>query len=494
MSLINITNLTFSYEGSYLDVFKDTSFQIDTDWKLGFVGRNGRGKTTFLKLLTGEYKYSGTISSNVQFEYFTFNIADSDRLTIEILQEIVPMAEQWEIIRETNLLDVNPEVLYNLFSTLSAGERTKVMLGALFLKENTFFLIDEPTNHLDIHGREVLAEYLKKKKGFIIVSHDRSFLDECIDHVISINKQNIEIIKGNYESFSQTKIKTEKHELSENDRIKKEIRHLKIAAGRTQEWSASVEKSKKGVDAKVTGLRPDRGAIGHKAAKMMKRSKVMERRIDSSIDEKEELLKNIETKDTLKLFPLTYHKNPLLTLDNVSINYGERTVLEGLDFSIRSGERINLSGGNGTGKSSILKLITGETINFTGTINVPSGLIISYVSQETGHLKGTVKEYAKERDIAVNLFISVLRKLDIGREQLDEQMDNFSEGQKKKVLIAGSLCTKAHLYIWDEPLNYIDIISREQIEELILKAEPTMIFVEHDKTFCDTIASRKVVL
>ena len=149
MSSISVENLTFAYPGSYDNVFEDVSFQIDTDWKLGFVGRNGRGKTTFLNLLMGKYEYSGKITASVGFAYFPYPVASPQRLTSEILEEVCPDAEDWQLLRELSLLRVVEDVLRRPFDTLSGGEQTKVLLAALFLNPEKFLLIDEPTNHLD---------------------------------------------------------------------------------------------------------------------------------------------------------------------------------------------------------------------------------------------------------------------------------------------------------------------------------------------------------
>lgn len=165
MSQIKISNLTFAYEGSYDNIFENVSFVIDTDWKLGFTGRNGRGKTTFFNLLLGKYIYSGSITSNVSFEYFPFEIQHSDYFTIDVIRDIAASAQDWEIMKELSLLGVNEDILYSQFETLSMGERTKTLIAAMFLKENSFLLIDEPTNHLDAEGRDILAKYLKKKKA-----------------------------------------------------------------------------------------------------------------------------------------------------------------------------------------------------------------------------------------------------------------------------------------------------------------------------------------
>ena len=176
MSQISVNNLTFYYEGSYDNIFEDVSFQIDTDWKLGFIARNGRGKTTFLKLLTGQYEYRGSIASSVVFDYFPFEVRDRERNTIDVIEEIYPDYEFWKLCREFNYLAMDAEILYMPFSTLSNGEQTRVLLALLFTRENHFLLIDEPTNHLDMKTRAVLREYLNTKKGFILVSHDRNFI------------------------------------------------------------------------------------------------------------------------------------------------------------------------------------------------------------------------------------------------------------------------------------------------------------------------------
>lgn len=488
MSLINVTNLTFAYEGSYDTVFENISFQIDTDWKLGFTGRNGRGKTTFLNLLLGKYKYVGNISANVTFEYFPYEVQEQENFTMDVIKEISPNSMDWEIMKELSLLDVEEDILYRQFYTLSKGEQTKALLVAMFLKENSFLLIDEPTNHLDAESRKKLSNYLKRKKGFILISHDRSFLDNCIDHILSINKTNIEIQKGDFSNWWENKKRQDSFELAENEKLKKDINRLSKSAKRSSNWSHEVEKSKKGTT--NSGSKLDKGYVGHKAAKMMKRSKSIENRQQGAIDEKSKLLKNIESSDSLKISQLVYHKNKLVELENVSIFYGDTIVCEDVGFSIEQGDRISLKGKNGSGKSSIIKLICGENIKYTGTFRKGSELKISYVSQDTSHLKGNLTDYALENNIDESLFKSILRKLDFSRIQFEKDMSSFSGGQKKKVLIAKSLCEKVHLHIWDEPLNFIDVISRMQIEQLLLEYSPTLLFVEHDSEFCKNVATK----
>ncbi len=392
------------------------------------------------------------------------------------------------IEKEIRKLDVSSDVLSRPFSTLSNGERTKIMLSSLFLKKNNFLLIDEPTNHLDSEGRDCVAEYLSSKKGFILVSHDRYFLDRTVDHILSINKNNIEVQKGNFSSWQENKDRQDNYEISQNDKLKKEINQLETAFRRTAGWSDKVEKSKIGEHS------PDRGYIGHKAAKMMKRAKSIELRKENSLNEKRKLLKNIEKYDSLKVIPSAYHKDTLINVDNLSVSYGERTILNNVSFTINQGDRIALRGKNGSGKSTILKILVGKNENYRGTVNIGSNLNISYVPQDTSFLNGSFSDFIITENINESIFRTLLAKLDMDSYDFSKNLEELSEGQKKKVLIAKSLSQSSHIYIWDEPLNFIDVYSRIQIEELINEFEPTMIFVEHDRIFNENIATKEVHL
>src|SRR5574344_379401 len=489
MGMISVKNLTFGYDGSYSNIFENVSFNIDSNWKLGFIGRNGRGKTTFLNLLLGKYDYQGTIKSDLLFDYFPFEVKDKSKNSYEIAEEIVPCFEDWKLDYEVSQLGMDLTILNRPFETLSKGEQTRVLLGILFSKDNNFLLIDEPTNHLDVEARKIVADYLNRKKGFILVSHDRCFLDNCIDHVLSINKTNIEVQKGNFSSWWENKQRQDNFELNQNEKLKGEIARLEKSARQTANWSDQVEKSKYNIR---NGIAPDKGYIGHKAAKMMKRSIVSREHKEQAIEEKSKLLKNIETMEELKLTPNNYRSNILLEISNLSINYGNGELFDEISFIVNRGDRIELKGKNGSGKSSLIKLILGQNIKYSGNIYLPNDLIISYVSQDTSFLKGSLKDFVCDNNIDAELFLSILRKLDFDRKEFNRNIESYSEGQKKKVLIAKSLCEQADLYIWDEPLNYIDIYSRLQIENLIMNYNRRMIFVEHDEAFGDKIATETI--
>ena len=491
MSQIKVSDLTFAYPGSYDNVFEDVSFQIDTDWKLGFTGRNGRGKTTFLRLLTGAYPYQGTITTNVAFDYFPFPVQHPEWLAGETLEESCPEIPQWKLLREMAALQLGEELLYRPFETLSNGERTKLLLALLFARDNRFLLIDEPTNHLDLPGRELVSHYLNGKKGFILVSHDRAFLDGCIDHILSINRATIEVQRGNFSSWWDNKEKQDQFELSENEKLKKEIRRLKESAKERADWSERAERSKTGINpAKVDnkkGWAPKQAA---KAKKQMARSKAIETRQAAAIEEKSKLLKNIEVADELKLTQNPYRGARMIWAKDLCIDYGAGIVCRDVNFELLQGDRLALCGANGSGKTSILKLVCGEDIPYTGTFERGNRLLISYVPQDTSSLSGNLNSFARERQIDESLFKAILRKLAFSREQFDKDISEYSAGQKKKVMIAASLCEHAHLHIWDEPMNYIDVLSRIQLEELLLTYRPTLLFVEHDRCFCEKIATK----
>ncbi len=484
MSIIDVSGLTFAYEGSYDNIFEDVNLTIHTDWKLGLIGRNGRGKTTLLMLLQNKYDYSGTITSPAEFMYFPFEIKDGTVLTIDIVNSVGGDYEHWRLLRELSLLRVGEDVLYRPFDTLSKGEQTKVMLCVLFLGEDRFLLIDEPTNHLDMEGRELVADYLNSKSGFILVSHDRNFLDACVDHIISINRSDIELIQGNFSSWYENSRLRDEFELEENTRLKKEIKRLSKTATEKADWSDRVEATK------IGGHAADRGRIGHLAAKMMKRSKAIEKRVQREVEHKKSLLKNIEQSDDLKIHPLMFHNSKLFSMRDLSLFYGDKMVCDGLRIDINVGDRIAVQGRNGSGKSSIIKLLCGGDIKYSGTVNRASGIKISYVPQDSSFLCGSFPDFEQEHSLDVTLFRAILRKLGFLRVQFEKTLENLSEGQKKKVLIAKSLSERAHLYIWDEPLNYIDLISRMQVENLLLSYKPTIVFVEHDREFCESIATK----
>ncbi len=544
MSQIRVNNLTFCYEGSFDNIFEDVSFSVDTNWKLGFIGRNGKGKTTFLNLLLGKYEYEGSIQASAVFDYFPYPVTERQRSlpAAEFLEEWKAGCELWRVLCELEELRQDAEVLYRPFQTLSPGERTKIMLAVLFSGENDFLLIDEPTNHLDQESRENVKRYLASKKGFILVSHDRELLDACIDHVLVLNRQSIEVQSGNFSSWWENKSRKDQFAVGENEKHLKEIGKLRKSAARTGQWADKSEQTKIGFYRKAAVNEHERAVgmrayIGSKTKKMQSRVKQMEKRINREIEEKEGLLVDLEQPVDLKIMPMEHYKKVLVKVEDYSVRYegAKEPVFSGVTFSVEKGERVVLHGENGCGKSTLLKMIlrktggqtkggpgvkdtgmkigetkadktetmeakAGETkaekmrVCETGICQTASGLVVSYVSQDTSMLKGGISRFCMERGLDESLFCAILRQLDMERVQFAKNMEEYSEGQKKKILLAASLMTPAHLYVWDEPLNYIDVFSRMQIEKLLEEYQPTMLFVEHDARFREKVATRVVEL
>lgn len=486
MSMIQISDLTFAYPGSYDNVFTGLSLRLDTDWRTGLVARNGRGKTTLLNLLRGKYPFRGTIAASAAFDYFPFPVAGGNSSTLEVLEEMAPEVESWRLFKELAALEVDEGALYRPFSTLSNGERTKCLLALLFLRENRFLLIDEPTNHLDLEGRGAVSRYLRRQKGFLLVSHDRAFLDGCVDHIVSLDKTGVTVQQGDFSSWWENRSRQEQWERAENEKLAADISRLETAARRTANWSDRIEATKIGQEG------CDRGYVGHQAARMMKRSKAIQNRRQSAIEEKRSLLKNVEYAQELKLHPLPHPKRRLAEIKDFAPDYGTGPICKPFSFTVEQGERVALVGRNGAGKSSLLKSIAGEDIPHAGTVALASGLVASIVPQDPSFLSGSPVEYAQGVGADLTLFLTLLRKLDFPRVQFAKDMADYSAGQKKKVLLAASLCQEAHLYIWDEPLNYIDVFSRMQLEELLKTSPATVLLVEHDRAFLDAVCTKTV--
>ena len=494
MARIQISHLTFAYDGSPDLIFNDASFQIDTDWKLGFIGRNGRGKTTLLKILCGELPDHGAVSAPVVFDYFPFPVPHPEQTPLEIAAEMDAEGQVWRFLKEISCLEIDDDILSRPFSSLSGGEQAKVLLAALFAREHHFLLIDEPTNHLDMQGRRTVSRYLNGKQGFILVSHDRAFLDGCVDHILSINRANIEVQKGNFSSWEENKRRQDEFELDKNEKLKKEISSLKSAARQANAWADHAESVKIGIRPGGREKSMDaRAYYGEKSRRMQQRRKNLETRMEREIEEKEGLLQNIEQADDLKIFPLSHPAGTLIQCRHASLGYEGKEILHDLSISLRNGEILALTGKNGCGKTTVIKALTGERSPLNGEIHLASGLILSVVPQQAS-LSGTLRDYIDGNGIDETLFKTILRKLNFAREQFDKPMEAYSAGQQKKVLLARSLCQRAHLYIWDEPLNYIDVLSRMQLERLIIQFHPTMLLVEHDQAFLNNIQAKIISL
>lgn len=496
MGTIKINNLSFKYDNMSNNIFDNFDLNIDEKWRLGLIGRNGRGKTTFLKILLNQLEYQGSILTNLRFAYFPKPVSDPGNSVQNVLLGLAKLdiSDFWKVQIEMDKLKLSDELLTRPFNTLSPGEQTKAKLAALFCNDQYFQLIDEPTNHLDDAGRQIVADYLKQKTGFIVVSHDRYFLNQVIDRVLSIDRAKIQLFNGNYDSWQQQFELQNETEMKKKQHLQTDIKRLKKSAEMTKQWSYKTEKGKFKKPGDNGGM-IDRGAVGHKAAKLMKRSKNTFKRTESELNSKQKLLKNIDEMPELKLHYQALPQEILLQIQDLVVARNHHDLNKPLSFTIKTGDRFALDAVNGSGKTTIIKAILGNhNLISAGKINFAHGIKISYMNQDFIDFQGDLKSYANEYKVDFSMLLNTLHKLGFDRKVFNFYVEKMSQGQKRKLALARSLCTKANLYIWDEPLNYLDVITRQQIENLILEIKPTMLFVEHDCQFTKDVATQEIKL
>lgn len=496
MALITIKDISFSYPGAPGPVFEHISLSLDSRWRLGLTGANGRGKSTLLRLLCGALApAAGHIAMPCAAALFPFNVPEGELCAYEIAGRLFPGAGDWALAREAGLLGVAEEALCRPFSTLSGGESTKLLLAMLFAGENRFLLLDEPTSHLDEPAREAVAAYLARKRGFIVASHDRALLNACTTHTLCLEASGPHLIAGNWEVYRGETDKRLAFEQAQNDKLRREAKRLDEAAQRAAQFARKAEGEKRGQ--RNSGLRPDRGYLGHKAAKMMKRAKSIEARKAQAAQVRRGLLADGGAAEALKLSPLPCMQPCAARFDSARVFYGSAQVCGPVSFTVPAGGRVALCGPNGCGKTSLLRAILPQKpagLRTEGGVWLAGGARLSYVPQTAEGVCGAPPAFARAHGLEESRFLAILRKLGFSRAQLALPLEQASEGQKKKAMLAKSLCESAHLYVWDEPLNYLDITAREQLEALVLEYAPTLLFTEHDAVFRRRIATQCVQL
>jgi len=523
MGKIQLDNIEFSYSGHFKPVFQDVNLILDTDWKLGLIGRNGRGKTTLLNLLHGAIKVDkGHIYKEAETEMFPYDYSKTYTNTLDLIKDNIgpyfdietKMEEmlaigtedaymkyadliavyndldgyelEANINKELNLMQMPHDILERDFNTLSGGEKTKALIIALFLRKNYFLLLDEPTNHLDSEGRDILAKYLSRKKGFIVVSHDQSFLDETIDHVLSINKGNIQVEKGTFSSWNTNRLMIESYELRKKERIENEVRDLEKSAKQSRMFSHNKESEKKGAG--------DKGFVGARAARLMKRAKNIERRRSEQLEEKKSLLKNYEHIPRLIVKQDEPKTKALIRINNLSYTVGDRSLISNMNLIINRGDRVWIKGKNGSGKSTLLNIIGGRVNDYLGYVKIQNEIIIAESYQNAVCTQGYLNDHLAPLNIDMAVFRNILSYFNMYEEYFERPLETFSQGELKKIDIAKALSIQNHLIILDEPLNYMDMFFRIQLEKAILHYELTVVFVEHDIAFGEALATKIIEL
>ena len=521
MAQIEIKDMTFYYDDFYHPVFEHLNVNLDTDWKMALVGRNGRGKSTLLKLLEesltptfGKIKKKGTVSyfpylydasftkamdvvkecigglrtlelKLQKYEELFGNSQEADSAAYyEVLNQYLELdgyAMDSYICRELSQMGLPEELLEQEFATLSGGEQTCMLIIALFLRKDTFVLLDEPTNHLDVGKKEHLKEYLKKKKGYIIASHDTEFLDAVCDHILAINKVDISIEQGNYSTWRNNMELKEQFELRTREKLEHEISQLERQSKQTRAWSNIGNKQKY----PFAGHFRTNGTRAY-----MRQAKAAEQHIKDNLEEKKQLLRNMEAERRLNISQESVRRDCLLMADHVSYCYeGASTpVLEDVTLHIYPGDKIWLRGKNGAGKTTLLKLLAGKLPG--DGIRRAGGVSIAYVTQEpalhSGEFSASLRENRKFKELCM-LF-------DVPPDFERRPLETLSSGELKKVDIARTLAEHHQILFLDEPLNYMDVNFKTQLEEALSDEDLTMVFVEHNESFGEKFANQIIEL
>jgi lincosamide and streptogramin A transport system ATP-binding/permease protein len=359
---------------------------------------------------------------------------------------------------------------------------------ALFLAPDSYPLIDEPTNHLDARGRAAVTAYLARQSGFLVVSHDRRFLDEAVDHVLSINANDIRVNQGNFSQWRAHMDEELAFQQRTRRRIERDVARLQVAARETRQHADSRESDKYRTGAM------DKGFIGHRAAKKMRRARSVERRIETELEQKRGLLANQEKQRSLKVVTAARRHDRLIAVQNLAVSRGDRTLFRDVSFAVAPGDRIAVVGANGSGKTTLLDAICGTVIPDAGMIHVPGHVTLARGHQHPPWRSGRLSERLQEAGLEETRFRQLLGVLGVGAEACESDLAACSPGELKKLDLCRCLMSGADVLLLDEPLNYVDLYSREQIEASLLEDRPTLVFVEHDRVFVERIATRVIDL
>ncbi len=515
MSSISINNISYFHKSPYRQIFSDLTVNIDYSWKTGLIGNNGIGKTTLLSLITGKLKPDkGSVASTRMSELFSGSSRMPDKNCIDTVRALTGFADteqrmaallsenndesiqQYSLLheeytrrggyqfkasfyKELSNMGLSDEFAYRPFNTLSGGEQTKILVLALFIKKGTYALIDEPANHLDMFGRKKLADYLNQKEGFLLISHDRYLLDACTDHIVMLNSSSAQTVKGNYTVWKNAYEADLAFRERTNENLMREIKNLKRAAKERREWSDDVEKT--------INAAKDRGYVSARSREQMQRALSIEKRISRMIEEKEQLKFSIKKKRDLQI-QKSRTNSTLLSVENAGFSIGGKTVFNDIHISIEKGEIKAVIGPNGCGKTSLLNIITGVSAPDSGIVFHRPGIRMSVVRQFPEQKKGNVEDYLCRKNADIRKFTYIMNYLGYSGNILDKELSKLSDGERKKIDIALSLSDEADLYLWDEPLNFLDIETREKIEKMLLENKPAMLISEHDRRFVENIA------
>ena len=507
---ISVSSLVKSFEIGK-NILDGLSFSVNSGERVGILGRNGCGKTTLFRILVGEVGYDegevmiapskrlGLISQIPVYpaDWTTEDVlrdahkrlyalsAKIDALAAQmehddspaLLGEYDRLSEDFRRLggysmgtdrnRVANGLDIPAAMRAQLFSSLSGGEKTRVNLARLILEDTDILLLDEPTNHLDLHATEWLEDYLLHFKGTVLViSHDRWFLDKVVQRSIEINDGRAELYSGNYSFYVEERQRRFEEKLKKYERDQAKIEQLTRAAEQMHLWAFM------GAD------------------KLHKRAFSMEKRIEKlSQSERPAEQKKLNVKFRQREF----EGDEVLVAEDVSKSFGERTLFSAIDLLVRGGERVALIGDNGTGKSTLVKLIMGEETPDTGYLYRGPAVRTAYLPQ--------IVSFSDESRSALDTMLydcrcqpqearDRLAAFGFRGESVFTPVGTLSGGEKSRLRLCMLMGADINFLILDEPTNHLDIASREWMEDALSDYEQTLLFVSHDRYFIEKFATR----
>ena len=514
MAIITVSNVTKSYG---IDIIlQNISFIVNEGDKIGVIGENGAGKSTLFNLLAGFTEAdSGTISiSTNKIGYLQQNtVIDSEKSIYEevktVFDEIFQLEKQIKSLEEKISQTKDSHLLDKLFleysfltdkykeldgysveskirgvlnglgfdvsqfattvSTLSGGQKTRLMLAKTLLLSPDVLLLDEPTNHLDINSIEWLEQYLKFYNGTIlIISHDRYFLDKIVTRIFEIENTHLSVYEGNYTEYLKRKKLDMEAKLKAYEEQQKEIKRIKsiiqIQKNRRTEKSVKMAESKQ---------------------KLLEKMEIIEKPVINN--------KSINLRFDFDL----ESGNDVLTVKNLSLRF-DRQIFSNVSFEIKKGEKIALLGPNGIGKSSLLKILVGEIDNFEGEIKFGTNVITGYYEQEFKSLnaeKTVIDEIWDENPYLTQTEVrTLLASFLFKEEDVFKTISTLSGGEKARLSLLKLILSKANFLLMDEPTNHLDLKAKEVLEEALLDYTGTLLFVSHDRYFIDKIATKVMVL
>ena len=471
MNLINIENVTKSYTERKL--FEDASFSLQEGEKVGVIGINGTGKTTLLKMIMGtEEPEEGniTIANHVVMRYLPQHPEfAADKSSLEcVLQGNVTEENRWSIESEakTMMTRLGIQDFTQPAGQLSGGQRKRLALISALLSPADILLLDEPTNHLDMESIRWLETFLLNYKGaVIIVSHDRYFLDRVVTKVVELFKHQAFVYQGNYSAFAQKKAKVREDMLKQYYNQQREIKHQEEVITKLKSFNRE---------------------------KSIKRAESREKMLDKI----ERLEKPTEENTDIKIVlePNVTSGNDVLTVEHLAKAYPPLTLFEDLSFEVKRGERVALIGNNGTGKTTILKIINQLLPADAGTVTLGSNVHIGYYDQEHQllHMEKTIfEEIADDYPTLNNTKIrNVLAAFLFTNDDVFKKIGDLSGGERGRVSLAKLMLSDANFLILDEPTNHLDITSKEILESALKQYTGTVFFVSHDRYFINQTATR----